>query len=279
MKTYSSKPGVGEKSREVPCLLCGSTRYSRKWDCGEFRFVKCRECGLVYQNPQTLSSHILSRYDDEYFAYERQNEEPFLNLMKLGLKDVGFYDWEESLKVRGKALDVGCATGALINWLSARDWVAEGLEICKPSADYAREKRGLTIHSEPLEKAGLEKESYSFIHSSHVIEHLNNPRAMVNEVYRLLTPGGYFACITPNITALQPFLYGNRWRSAIADHLVLFSARRLADLLEEEGFSIESRKTWGGLAAGSVPAWLKNSADGLAKRFGFGDVVILLGKK
>lgn len=198
--------------------------------------------------------------------------------MKLGLEDAGFFRWEQRQKEYGPMLDIGCATGALIRWLSLRGWRAEGLEICSSSAARARSE-GQTVYELPLEEASLPAESYSLIHASHVIEHVNDPRSFVKEIYRLLKPGGYFLCVTPNTRSFQAMVKGSQWRSAIADHLVLFSAPGLRSLLEGEGFRIGAGKTWGGAPAGTLPPPLKKVMDRTAKRFGWGDVVMFLAEK
>ncbi|MDC7220863.1 MAG: class I SAM-dependent methyltransferase [Spirochaetales bacterium] len=278
MKTYSSEPGRDEKSRLIPCPLCGGDKFRSRWECGSFRFSRCLGCGLIMQNPQILPLHAHSRYDEEYCEYEKGNEESFLHLMKLGLQDAGFDRWEEEQRVKGPLLDIGCATGSLIRWLGERGWEAEGLEICSASAERAR-SGGQKVYELPLEKAALSAEAYSVIHSSHVIEHVNDPRSFVREIHRLLMPGGYFLCVTPNTASFQGVVKKEKWRSAIADHLILFSARRLKKLLEQEGFRIIARKTWGGAPAGSVPAPVKKIMDRAAKKGGWGDVVMLLAEK
>ena len=71
---------------------------------------------------------------------------------------------------------------------------------------------------------------------------------------------------------------GPRWRSAIRDHLYLFSARTLRAVLEDEGFSVEYVGTWGGWPAGMRPVRLKRPMDRLAKRLGLGDVMVVRAK-
>ena len=46
-------------------------------------------------------------------------------------------------------------------------------------------------------------------------------------------------------------------------------------MLRSVGFRIDKIVTWGDLAKGSAPAFLKNPVDFLAKKFGFGDVVLM----
>ncbi|MCK7520880.1 MAG: hypothetical protein MZV64_25900 [Ignavibacteriales bacterium] len=57
--------------------------------CGS-RFVRCRRCGLVYQDPRPVAEDLHRRYDEAYFAYELANEEAFFELMRRGLADVSF---------------------------------------------------------------------------------------------------------------------------------------------------------------------------------------------
>ena len=94
-----------------------------------------------------------------------------------------------------------------------------------------------------------------------------------------MQPGGIALITTPNVDGFQARLFRENWRSAIADHLVLFSRRTLGRLLQESGFEVLDTVTWGGLALGSAPALIKKPVDRLAKRFGFGDVVLFLTKK
>ena len=95
----------------------------------------------------------------------------------------------------------------------------------------------------------------------------------------MLVPGGFAVITTPNVDGFQARLFGKAWRSAIADHLVLFSKKTLKRLVLESGFEILQTVTWGGLAVGTAPTLIKRPVDRLAKKFGFGDVVMVLAAK
>jgi SAM-dependent methyltransferase len=150
------------------------------------------------------------------------------------------------------------------------------VETCEPAARYGRERFGLDIRATILEKAGLESGSFDLIHASHLIEHLNDPRAFVDELLRLCSPGGAIILTTPNIAGLQARILGSEWRSAIYDHLYLFSTRTLDALLAGRGLRVVRTATWGGWAAGLEPSFIKRPLDFLAKRLGFGDVMAFL---
>jgi len=232
-------------------------------------------------NPQPVADSVKSRYGDTYLAYELENEDVFLGLQKLGLKDAGFAKIErELMAARGGArvLDVGCATGALLAHLRERGWQTFGAEI-SPSAIHAREARGLEVRRAAVEDCGFESGFFDLVLASHLIEHLNDPKAFVVEIARVLRPGGYFLVTTPCIDGFQARLFADKWRGAIFDHLYLFSKATLKALLRSAGFRIEGLRTWGGLAAGSCPPWLKRLADRAAKRLGAGDVMLVKARK
>jgi 2-polyprenyl-3-methyl-5-hydroxy-6-metoxy-1,4-benzoquinol methylase len=269
----------GERFAGVPCPLCGSQRRRARFRGKGCRFVTCRDCGLVYQNPQPLFDDLKARYGQAYFEYELNNEANFHRLMELGLADIHFARLTAGLPAGHRFLDVGCATGRLLEAMRGRGWRVQGVDLCPQSAEYAWSHRGVEVFTGTLEQARFPEAAFHAVHFSHLIEHVPSPRALLSEVRRILVPGGLAVVTTPNVDGLQARLFRGGWRSAIADHLTLFSVRTLRRLLELGGFEVQAVQTWGGLAQGAAPAWLKRPVDRLAKRRGFGDVVLMLGRR
>jgi len=277
-KTYSSAPGK-ERLETIQCPICSSARARHFLACEGFDFVRCAACGLVYQNPRPVFEDLRHRYGDQYFSYELTNETNFFGLMKLGLRDAGFDSLARSIPSPRTFLDVGCATGMLIEWMKGQGWDASGVDLCRESAEYGMAHRGILIRVGTLEEAKLPDESFSVVHFSHLIEHVPDPVGYLAEVRRILKPGGFAVITTPNVDGMQARLFGKGWRSAIADHLVLFSRDTLGRMIRESGFEVLKTVTWGGLAVGTAPLPVKKPADWLAKRLGFGDVVLFLAAK
>jgi 2-polyprenyl-3-methyl-5-hydroxy-6-metoxy-1,4-benzoquinol methylase len=296
-------PVSAGKSETLPCAGCGSLTFKPALECEGFSFVKCRRCGLVQRNPQPDKNEIIARYSkiygNDYLSYELENEAAFLKLQQLALKDSGFLKLEKTLlpaaeqshafdapsiaeqsraESRPSILDIGCATGALLDFLRGRGWRVTGVEI-SPCADYAKKERKLDVRNIPLEEKNFPCGSFDVILASHLIEHLNAPKTFLEEAYRILKDNGYIFITTPDISGFQSFIFGSRWRSAIFDHLYLFSKRTLSKMLKAVGFKIESCHSWGGLAAGTAPKLVKKAADFLAKRLNCGDVMIIRARK
>ena len=234
----------------------------------------------MHQNPRPGPESLAGRYDTEYFDYEIRNEDSFFSLMKLGLYDVSFFDSVVPTLPDGKwVLDVGCATGRLLGHFRDLGWKTAGVELCRESAEYGNRKYNAGIRNGTLHQAAFPAKRFTAVHASHLIEHVDDPAAFVREVVRILAPSGVFVCVTPCIDGFQARLHGPGWRSVIADHLTLFSKPTLRRLLEGAGLKLEGVKTWGGLAAGTAPRWIKKPMDRLAKKWGFGDVVLMLARK
>jgi SAM-dependent methyltransferase len=278
MKTYSTIPGP-ERSRIIACNLCGGRRHRKILQTRDYTFVRCADCRLCFQNPQPVFDDLKVRYGQNYFEYELRNEENFFHLMKLGLQDIRFFERTADLDQNRRFLDVGCATGMLLGYMRERGWAVQGVELCRESAEHGIRGKNIDIFIGTLEQAALPDSFFPAVHFSHLIEHVPDPRAFLLEVRRILAPGGFVVVVTPNIDGLQARLFRERWRSAIADHLTLFSKKTLRAMLVATGYQILQTVTWGGLAKGSVPTVVKRPVDFLAKRVGFGDVVLILARK
>jgi 2-polyprenyl-3-methyl-5-hydroxy-6-metoxy-1,4-benzoquinol methylase len=140
----------------------------------------------------------------------------------------------------GRLLDVGCGQGGVLRLLQRRGWQVVGTELGArppgPTPD-------LDIRYGPLEAAGLPAGSFDVITLWHVLEHLPDPRATLDQVRHLLAPGGQLLVAVPNFASLQARLTGARWfHLDVPRHLFHFRTRDLAALLEQAGFQIQQTR-------------------------------------
>lgn len=240
-------------------------------------FVRCPTCGLRRQEPQPRAEAVLGRYDESYLRYETERHFAYRDIALRSLAEAGLVpgDSERRDGASKAILEVGCATGALLSAFKEAGWSAKGVEVGAAMAAYARERFGLDVYAGTVEAAPVPAEAFDAAVATHLIEHLNDPRSLLRAVRRALRPGGSLYLVTPNVDGFQARLLGERWRSAIRDHLYLFSLRTLASLLDSEGFDTDYAGTWGGWPQGMRPVALKRPLDALAKRLGWGDVMIL----
>jgi SAM-dependent methyltransferase len=268
-----------EELEHIPCNLCGRSRTRLFLTMDGFAYRRCTGCGLVYQNPRPVFADLKKRYGAGYFEYESANEDNFFNLMKLGLRDAGFDGFYPGGAGNGNGearsfLDIGCATGRLLDHVKRKGWRAKGVEICLESAEHGRLRYGLDIFAGTLEEAAFPGDSFDVVHLSHLIEHVPDPKKLLVEIGRVMKPDGHLLLTTPNVSGFQARFSGARWRSAIPDHIYLFSKRTMRDLLAELGFTIQKQVSWGGIPLGKRPGFIKRPADRLAKLLNVGDVML-----
>ena len=236
MKTFSVGP-VRERFQEVPCPLCGSRRRRPAFRGKGCRFVACRECALVYQNPQPVFEDLKGRYGQAYFQYEIANEDNFHRLMELGLADVDFAGRTAGFPAGRRFLDVGCATGRLLEAMRERGWQVRGVDLCPESAAYAAKHRGVEVFTGTLGEARFPAAGFHAVHFSHLLEHVPSPRGLLAEVRRILLPEGLAVVTTPNVDGLQARLLKDRYAYFMPGHLSYFTKRNLTGLLSGAGFS------------------------------------------
>jgi SAM-dependent methyltransferase len=79
-----------------------------------------------------------------------------------------------------------------------------------------------------------------------VIEHVSSPRALLQDIRRLLRPGGLLFISTPNLTSFTASLQGIGWRYVQGEnHIYLFGLRTIRRLVEIAGFKVLSLSTPG----------------------------------
>lgn len=143
-----------------------------------------------------------------------------------------------------RLVDIGCGHGEALGFLAGLGWQATGVEI-DPQAVKAARANGLDVIEGEIGTAGLTYDSFDTVTSSHVLEHVHDPLAFLNESRRVLKPGGTVVAVTPNSRSELRGRHGENWLNLDPPrHLVLFNAENLARLASDAGFrQIEVKRT------------------------------------
>jgi 2-polyprenyl-3-methyl-5-hydroxy-6-metoxy-1,4-benzoquinol methylase len=226
------------------------------WKIGEFQIVRCRDSGLVYlANP--LSAEALTEfYSNAYFegessrkGYASYSADEFIlrkNFASL-LRHVCTDARQCGLDPRSLTLlDQGCAHGFFLDEARHQFASVTGTEINPEVAAIGRERFGLEVHAGESAIESIANASRSVVTMWDVIEHLREPRAVLQQCHRVLEPGGLIHITTGDIDSVLARVLGRRWRLINPpQHISYFSIRTLKSLLRDLGFEILHAKRCG----------------------------------
>ena len=124
-----------------------------------------------------------------------------------------------------RLLDVGCGDGASLALLKHAGWDVWGVEMNAQAAARAAQA-GARVFTGSFEEAPLPAESFDIIRMWHVLEHVDDPRVVIDKAVRLLAPGGELIIGVPNVNAFYRWLFGAAWAGwDLPRHLYHFSPR------------------------------------------------------
>lgn len=133
---------------------------------------------------------------------------------------------------RPRILDVGCGTGANLLMLSQYG-DAEGVDISEDALSFCRE-RGLDhVKQGAAEELPYGDDAFDLVTALDVVEHMDDDLAGLQEMYRVLRPGGYALLFVPTFM----FLWG--LQDDVSNHRRRYRLPELRRVLEQAGFEIE----------------------------------------
>lgn len=137
-----------------------------------------------------------------------------------------------------RLLDVGCGSGAFMEMAQTAGWEVQGVDF-DPQAVSAACSRGLNVRCGGLEQVANQLTGFDYLTCSHVIEHVHDPFQWLQDMHALLRPNGKLWLQTPNIASMGIAYFGSNWRGLEPPrHLVLFTPKKLTNLLESVGFTV-----------------------------------------
>ena len=237
------------------CDYCQSSHRKVKYDFGNYKLVQCRQCGLLYLYPRPGQDELKKLYSGSYFTtniretnWTEDNTEKE-RLIKKKQAMLNYVQKYLGMWNKGVFLEIGCATGYLVELAKRCGFDTKGIEISEYASSLARQLTMRPIFTGTIEQAlkssFIMPNSVDVIVMSHVLEHVDSPRETLKAIFSALKSGGIAVLRCPDIGGLDARLGGKRWDGLrIPYHYYHFTPVTLGKYLTEIGFKVIEFDYW-----------------------------------
>jgi SAM-dependent methyltransferase len=173
------------------CPLCG-TEHIRTTDEGS-NICECEPCGYVFDNPRPTIESLVAFYSqpskyDSWLSEEQARDQLWRRRLKQLLR----------IRKPGSLLDIGSGIGQFLDVARPYFSSVSGTEVSESAIEIARKKFGLELLRGEIHTVDFGSAQFDNITIFHVLEHVPNPRLVVEKCARLLAPGGVLVIAVPN---------------------------------------------------------------------------------
>jgi 2-polyprenyl-3-methyl-5-hydroxy-6-metoxy-1,4-benzoquinol methylase len=240
--------------QSASCPYCnGDQTRIVEWKKGIWQLRQCQGCSLNFRFPKDNPRENVNFYQKRY-RQENVTDLPRAEDLPRHISDrfKGFgrdmtthLETVKKILPSGRVLDYGCSWGYGVYQFGQAGYQAVGFEISRPRVEYGRNTLKVDLTSDI---ATIASGQFDAIYSSHVLEHIPEPRAVLETFQRLLKPGGKLFLYVPNCSGDQARRLGVKWGPMIGEkHVLALTAEFFHLNLPRHGFSTEfSSSPYGG---------------------------------
>jgi dolichol-phosphate mannosyltransferase len=229
IELYASSRAAGSVADSADLFCCTSMSHAIKP-----RVIRCLCCGLMYVPEGDRPANIESLYaeaEDPLYLENREARE--VNFART------FDRIAPHLPAGGRLLEIGAYCGFFLLEARKRGWNAEGVEPSRWASVVARDRFGVVVHTGFLETAAGElRPPYDVIVAWDVLEHVSDPKALLEQTGRLLRPNGLLCFSTLDAGSTYARFMGRHWPWLMDMHLFYFIRPLLARWLDQAGFDV-----------------------------------------
>ncbi|MFA8298658.1 MAG: class I SAM-dependent methyltransferase [Hyphomicrobiales bacterium] len=234
------------------CPICGSVAlksYMTTKDFfltqEEFSISECSDCHFKFTNPRPEPEQLGKYYKSEEYISHSNNKKGFVNGIYQAVRQYTLakkFQAITKIKKEGKILDIGCATGELLNFFQQNKWETLGIEPDPDARNLAETNYNLDVREEE-DIANLEDKSFDVITMWHVLEHVANLQERAERLSQLVKDDGLVVIAVPNIDSWDAKHYGDKWAAIdVPRHLYHFSQKNMETLMQQHGFKLIKTK-------------------------------------
>jgi SAM-dependent methyltransferase len=229
---------------ETNCEVCSQSTFKFLFKKDKESYQQCVSCGLVRIYPQPTNQRLNEIYNEQYPLKWGDDEDAYRPLkLKLNRMILNYDKLTESVNEKRKLLDIGAATGMLMETAEQFGYEVYGVEIGDSSVATLQKKfgtdrvfKGWFDQMNVNECGGLD--FFDTVTMIDVLEHVRDPNRTLDQINKIVKKGSRVLCYLPNTASLTAKLLGSRWEFYCTQHLFSFAPNNLKILFEKHGFEI-----------------------------------------
>ena len=220
----------------IMCPICGGDAF-RPYKLG---LLQCKDCSAVV-SPAVWQPQANEGMEEEWFGEEYRPDTSFwVALFESWNNRRSLGRLERTHPPGHRLLEIGVGSGSFLEAARAEGYQVMGCDLSGPICRRVQQRYGIAMHCGPLETLKAE-ESFDVIVLNHVVEHVQQPVAFLQDVLYRLSPGGVVHIAVPNIACWEARLSG--WTSFEPYHLIYFVPQTLERTVVASGLSIDRLAT------------------------------------
>lgn len=217
-----------------PCCVCGAALDLRRLRTVP-GVVPCSDCGTGSTWPRPTQDPTASRIWEGQYGGRRAQKSSI---------------WEREAAVRvqwlaryldaGRVLDVGAATGEFVRAAAQQGYTAHGVEPSDWAVEHAR-REGAAVDAGFFTTwfDARYREAFDVITMWHVLEHVEDPAALLRDVRTRSREGARVVLEVPNFGSSEAARSGHRWHHLeLSEHVHHFTPDGLRRLIESSGLEV-----------------------------------------
>lgn len=202
----------------------------------DLELVVCDQCGLGRCLPIPDQNFIHKLYPSEYYGTDNRKFHPVIEALVRTVSSWRARRLTTGLIPGAKVLDLGCGRGTMLGTFADFGLEIHGVEMSERAAKGADPRAEIRI-ADRLSNASYPSGFFDRVFVWHVLEHLADPRETLEEIHRILKPGGQLVVAVPNFSSAQARWAGPDWfHLDLPRHLFHFPLKALRFLIEDCGF-------------------------------------------
>jgi 2-polyprenyl-3-methyl-5-hydroxy-6-metoxy-1,4-benzoquinol methylase len=243
-----------KRDSNCPCPVCGSEKTGLAYEAMATRvdeqkkwsIFSCDSCSHGFLYPQPTLKQLAHYYSASYDPYEVDHGIDSIEKEVAIAKENNMFRHVRIVPGMN-VLDVGCGGGAFLSVCKALGADVFGVEPSEYGVA-ATKKVGLNVFHGTLDKYisvfGAEHK-FDLITANHVVEHHENPVALLSQMSQLLKPNGLIWISVPNISSRTAKILQGKWHSIdVPFHLMHFTPESAKLTVKNAGLRVTKQYTY-----------------------------------